>query len=406
MFLINLYHVFKVLGFPLFITPFLSFIFLKRRHFYLVLFVVLSCYTFRLFYHNQSSRYYSFFIILFFIITSYCLKDLNINRFILFLFAFVFFVFNLIRSFALPSSNNYYHYIFDTFNMLEAKDPHSLFFVSHKDYSRFLDYPNSKIFLDEQESIRSICDSYYYYGDNIYVLLKSSNNLDSLLFGDFYSLPFTPFLNLYCSNNDSIIYLLQLHPFSNSPSPLFFSTQNNLIFGGDMETTIDSKTINVILSKWIKDDASFYRNKDILWPSSDYLVNSWTTYPDKNYPFIFLDSCNSISDCFSLHVTFRGANQTPLYFFNKIKSQDCVLSFKIRSLDCNSFLTLYRYDYSAKGLIRPKRNNYIFIRDSSIHEYSFNFSKKEFEGDDSIFILSGSNTSFILDDVFCFPLKK
>lgn len=361
-------------------------------------------------YHIQSSRYYSVFIIVFLVFWGVVLNEAHSHKIHLYLLTLLFVLFEIFRSFT-QSTNKYYFCLFDSLDYINRKHANLVTFVPQKDINRFQSYPSLNLYDDNSNNLSIFFENYFYYGYPFFFFLHASPNALSLFNDSIASLCLKKKIIMktqVTSHSNKSYYILKTDTYNNSPYNLSDTLieQKSLISGGDMETVVDNKTVQSFLSKWIEDGETFYVNDDILFPSAQILVNSWTIYQDKQYPHIFLDNTTPINGKYSLHVKFRSKNQTPLYLFNQIPRQSLVLSFNIKSLDKESLFVLFRYDYISGRIKESDRKNYIFLTDSDIHHYDFFFSSSELLGDSSLFIISGSNTEFLLDDLSCYSIPS
>lgn len=371
---------------------------------------ILLMFLLRSIYFTQSSRYYSVFIIIFLVFWGSFLNEARSHKFIIYFLTLLFVLFEITRSFS-QSTNKYYFCLFDTLDYLDRQNQQSLTFVPQKDINRFQSYPSLHPYDDKANNYSLYFEDYFYYGHPTFFFLHASpgalTSFDDSIASPYLKKKYIMKTQITSHSNKSY-YILKTDTYNNSPYNLSETLikQKSLISGGDMETVLDNKTVQSFLSKWIEDGETFYANDDILFPSAQILVNSWTIYQDKQYPHIFLDNTTPINGKYSLHVKFRSKNQTPLYLFNQIPRQSFVLSFNIKSLDKESLFVLFRYDYISGRIKESDRRNYIFLTDSDIHHYDFFFSSSELLGDSSLFIISGSNTEFLLDDLSCYSIPS
>ena len=395
------------MGYPIFVVSafFILILFRKLKLYILLSFLFLIL---RMFFHVQSSRYYSVFVLISFLLLGYIVRSLSCNKALFCTILCVLIAFEAIRAFN-QTTNKYYYSLFDYIEKNKCDD-HALLFSPLKDFNRFKSYTNSLSFDDNASSIGTILKNYFYYGHPVFILTSDTPKKHSSLIHNIYSsgLEYKHMMKTQpSSNSKKSISFYRFDTFSNSPFILsdYSYKDNNLLPGGDMEKHIDNAAVKSIVSKWVDAGASFYLNDWVLFPVSRTLVNSWDIYHDNEYPHVYLDDMTPINGKYSLHVKFMGQKQTPIYLFNKIPAGTYVLSFQLKSLDKHSLLRLYRYDYRSGRNVRPNRRNIFLLTDSNIHRYTLFFHASEFLGETSLFIISGANTEFLLDDVTCYQLN-
>ncbi len=398
----------SAIGFPLFIICLVfSVIFFKRFMIFIMLSFLMIILRYQ--FHIQSSRYYSFFILTFLLFFGCVVKSMPNHRILMYSLLLFLFCFEVVKSFN-QATNKYYYSLFELIEKLNATNTYSLLFSPQKDFYRFNSFTNILPHEDNNDAIDLLLKNYFYYGHPIFIL-SSGNEKKNLSLSDIF---FSSGLKHKCimktqfsSKSNSYLSFYGFNTFSNSPFSLTDNSGSyNFFSGGDMEQHIDNASVKAIVSKWIDSGASFYLNDWVLFPVSRTLVNSWQTYQEDEYPDVYVDDKDPIIGNYSLHVKFRGQNQTPLYLFNQLQRDSYVISFKIKSLDSHSFLSLYRFEYLLDDVAVPSRKNFFLLTDSSVHTYTLFFHSSEFFGKSSLFIISGSNTEFLLDDVSCYQLNS
>ena len=110
-----------------------------------------------------------------------------------------------------------------------------------------------------------------------------------------------------------------------------------------------------------------------------------------------MDEQHSFEGKYSLHVKlFEPAT---IYLMNKVAAHPGKFSFRIKNLK-QTKLSLTRYDYKPDGkLAYPDFVYYFCLADQSVHSFSVNLKQEDFLGNDSLFLLTGKNSEFLLDSI-------
>lgn len=185
-------------------------------------------------------------------------------------------------------------------------------------------------------------------------------------------------------------------------NPFSPDTAKNQLINGHFEEIEDRELSISKLSKWIDADCDFYKNDSLILPKHHRLLSYWEIPPKDNYPKVCISSEKPIEGIYSLFVEFQDNNV--LYLMNVINTKSGWLSFTIQSLDSKSHLTLNEYTYSRDlDFIDNYHLKDLILLDNKNHQISIMVPERSKNEHTSVFVLSGSNTSFKIDDLsYCY----
>lgn len=184
------------------------------------------------------------------------------------------------------------------------------------------------------------------------------------------------------------------------PNEVSVQENKNLIFNGGLET-IQEAGQNALVNRLIDSGASFYSSDNVKIPFNSILLplNYYNGFPE-----VFADSSNPISGDYSLNVRFFDEGM--VYFLNRFRPSDGVLSFYIKKISGSSSLFLERVDYDESFLnYRYGLPQNIYIFDNNVHYVSLPFLKSDFFGSNTLFYLKGRQINFLLDNI-CYHPKE
>ena len=405
----------QVAGIPLFAVFLISILFIKPKYYFFYALVFAGLYAVSL-YHGHSSRYYSAFVIISFLLwiviqKNHVFRTKPVLPFLLFLIIFGFETSKDLRA----SSNNYYYCLFDTVSKINRQAEDSPIFINELESARFIffkeirsiSYPKNDL-----SFLQKLISEYYFYGVPTYCLIdcpkKELSNLDKILSAS--RIQYSTIANCTFGKNNSKNYSILKLDTTNSVyagiDSTIFDPKDSLIENGDMEISAPNTTVRNLTKKWIDEGAVFYTNNDVVLPRFRILLNTATQYPDKNFPIFFLDNTDPINGKYSLHADLKQVLAVPIYLLNTIPSQSMVLTFKIKSLSDKMFFELFKYDYKNNEKVQSEKINYFYLKDNLTHEYYVYYDNSDFSGDSTLFILRSSESEFLLDDVACYPSDK
>ena len=174
--------------------------------------------------------------------------------------------------------------------------------------------------------------------------------------------------------------------------------ENNQLINGNLEEIEETALSKGKLRKWINAGCNYYSREPLVLPRHEYLLCYWSVPSNNNYPKVCLSSEHPIEGSHSLFVELQDDNV--IYLLNKIKRKRGCLSFKIQSLDNKTYLHVKEYTYTQDSEIPRKYHiKDLILFDHNVHQVSIIVPERNPDEQQSLFLISGSNTSFVLDDL-------
>ena len=180
---------------------------------------------------------------------------------------------------------------------------------------------------------------------------------------------------------------------------------NNQFINGDLEEIEESALSKGKLRKWIGAGCDYYDRESLVLPRHEYLLPYWGAPPSNNYPKVCLSSEHPIEGSRSLFVELQDDNV--VFLLNKIKRKKGCLSFKIQSLDSDTHLHIREYTYTRDSEIPRKYHiKDLILFDNNVHQVSIIVPERNPDEQQSLFLISGSNTSFVMDELSYYYLSN
>ena len=198
---------------------------------------------------------------------------------------------------------------------------------------------------------------------------------------------------------------LQPLPTIASVENIHYNKKQSLIRNGDIETIDPSEKTKNRFESWIKAGVSFYDINSNKIPKSEVLLQSWAPLIGKKYPYVFADPMVPIDGSYSLHVIFR--DRTTLYLLNWFKASSGIFSFIVKAIDGNTHFSIIRHEMNLerKTSIAQKDQFIIFINDSNLHYFETTIRKENSNSIMYLFVIEGSDSDFLIDNISFIPLQ-
>ena len=377
--------IFLVTGFP------------RERKTILVFLLVIMMIGWRIFSPVQSSRYYSFliFVTLLFFSLYFKKKHNLLLPAAICLFYLFFQTYKLIHR-----PKDFYNSDIFQWVQREEKRTRPVFFSSSYFKQRLITLEDSThlFFIDRftDPTFFELFYSYYFFSDKLFFITRPKRDSfdNSYLFDEKRLKPEAHFVSKH-TNMANIYSYSKGTPLSLSPD----SSPHDVIhlFDGTNSHVLTSENILAKYGYFIKRGADFFTNKDLRLPEHDILINTWDELSPSNHPLISLENDASDPNKSRLHVVIR--KKGAVYLFKKIPVSSGSLSFRITfSGGINTFYITH-YDYIGNQLF-PSKQIFLFkICDKEPHDICIPFDRSIFNGDMTMFLISGESLDFYLDNM-------
>ena len=285
-----------------------------------------------------------------------------------------------------------------------AKDDQSFIMVQDNEYSRVRSSYGrfEKIFknISAEKDFNRFEDFYDFRGCRLYLALYDKRKENSGL------IPFskTIFKSKSGKKNKNYFTVFSIDTLEKEKLAYSSESAKNHLLNGNLEEIEKKDVSKNKLTKWIAAGCDFYDDESLVLPKHNNLLSYWSAPPKGNYPKVRLSSEHPIEGSHSLLVELQDNNV--VFFLNMIERKSGCLSFKIRSLDRKTRLGVREYTSSHDSkLLNSHHIRDIILLDNSVHQISIIVPDRDPDEIKSLFSVTGSNTSFELDDLSYYYLQ-
>ncbi len=378
--------------------------FFEKRYFLIGMTLICVLLFWRLFFEMSSSRYFSTFIILLFVLFGFVYKTLTIRKKRISsctaLLATLLLGYNIVKVQSADSNR----YLPDINETLKRRNHYEYAFLPSKEGKR-IGFDLQNIITYDSKTLDQISQEYSFWGEKLYIV--SNNNTTGEYIRNDLEMQIEAQYRKGSSSSKSF-YLLSKAPFVEKTSPPSGVAKTNLILNGDMENVQTEAKKNERLKKWIEEGAEFYSSSSITLPEHSTLLPTWGTFDPENFQEVFVVSDNPIDGKYSLRVRNKDVDYNT-FFMNEFKSASGELSLKVRNMKDVSVFRIGRYDYNPdiQGPITPDDAFHYFIfTDHDVHNILIGVDVADCKGDRSLFYISGTNFDLLIDEIRYTPREQ
>jgi len=350
-----------------------------------------------------STRYSSIFLILFFVLLAFFLKNKTLSNSRILKTIVILSIISLIGSdiikYNLTFHNNYILCAQDFVTRSLKNDPDAIALIHPKEINRIGE--SHKRADTYYTSFPSTVKKYSAWGGAVYVVhAESKKKPDS-------SPDSSGKLKKVCSfiKDNSRKSFLSVYRYD-AFLPLFekgsisSDVSSNCITNGDIEILEDSdnqkKKLKYLTSRGLK----FYDSETIKIPQYETMLITWGEIDPVPYPEVTVEEKTPLDGKYSLDIKFMDEVRYGVYLFNKIPSKPGTLRFIVKRTGGDGVIYLKRLYYCSRGLISAPEMYYIISPpDQEIRTVELPLSVDIPDSESSILCIFGSNIHFLIDDI-------